>query len=170
MRLLNLHIAYGETKRLFTSDFLIATRESFTYDILGRAFEGMGVLRHAPRPSDDVAGIRRSALDKRHDGGWVWRYPLSFDMNSSRGLRRRNIIRRLYPSVEKDGYIVSLEKNAGRDESKGTKENEVYVFWWIFAEGISFRISSGRRGKEIRDEETPAESWICRSSLPLQNP
>ena len=113
--LLELHRA---TPELFTVGFLIATWEAFLYDFLDRMFEGMRRLGQFCRPSDDIAEIRRLALNRLPDGGLIWQHPLSFNMISSRGYWRLNIIPRLEASVEKVGYGIALQKIVGGKKLK----------------------------------------------------
>ena len=108
--LLGLHYA---TPELFTVGFLVATWESFLYDFLDGMFEGVRRLGQFCRAPDDIAEIRRLALNRHQDGGLIWQHPSSFNMTSSKGYWRRDIIPWLEASVEKVGYGVALHKIVG---------------------------------------------------------
>ena len=97
----NLLILNYETPELFALEFSVSTRGAFLYDFVDRMFEGMRRLGLFCRPADDIAEIRRLALNKRPDGGLIRQRPLSFDMASPKGYCGRNITPRLESSVEK---------------------------------------------------------------------
>ena len=119
--LLDLH---DEVPELFTLNFLITTWEAFSYDYVAKMFDGMRKLGQFCRASDDIVEIRRLALNRHPDGGIIWQPPLSFDMNSSRGYWRLNIIPRLEAGVERQGYAMALERIVGK-KKKTTLESQV---------------------------------------------
>ena len=115
--LLDLH---DEVPELFTLNFLLTTWEAFSYDYVSKTFDGMRKLGQFCRPSDDIVEIRRLALNRHPDGGIIWRTPLSFDMNSSRGYWRLNIIPRLEAGVERQGYAMALERIVGKKNARSS--------------------------------------------------
>ena len=108
-----------ETPELFTLNFLLATWEALTYDYLYRMFDGMRKLGQFCRPSDDIVEIRRSALNRHPDGGIIWQPPLAFDMISSSGYCRPNIIPRLESGAGRQTYATAQERIVGRVKKQG---------------------------------------------------
>ena len=113
LALQNLLELNDDAPELFSLDFLVVTWETFMYDYVDKTFEGMRRLGQFCRPSDDIVEIRRLALARHPSGGIIWKHPLSFNMASSRGYWRRNLLPRLEAGVEKVGYSVALEKIVG---------------------------------------------------------
>ena len=105
---------HEDVPELFSVQFIVATWEAFTYDYVYKMFEGMRRLGQFCRPSDDIVEIRRLALNRHPDGGIIWQPPFSFDMSSSQGYWRRNIIPRLEAGVERQGYASALDKVLGK--------------------------------------------------------
>ena len=156
---MNLSAAYAHfwiymgNRRNYLAFALLLLRMGGSISMIGLSSCLWGVCRLSQffRNSDDVAEIRRLALNRRPEGGIVWKSPKWLNTTSSRGYSRRDIIPRLESIAARPGYQFAVECAVGKlkhDKEKFKAINPVNGIETLYHIGPN--LSKGAKNSELQ--------------------